>query len=131
VAPPDTDDSQYSGSGLEILAVPCNQFGGQEPGSHEDIKKFVEDKYHVTFPLFSKVCTRSRGQGARARHAPSAGGTQPGLSAWQVNVNGPSANSLFTYLKANALAKGSPFDIQWNFSKWLRRGDASRLRKGV
>ncbi|KAL1437748.1 hypothetical protein MTO96_048610 [Rhipicephalus appendiculatus] len=55
--------------GLRILAFPCNQFGGQEPGTEADIKKFVE-KYNVRFDMFSKV-----------------------------NVNGDKAHPLWKYLK--------------------------------
>lgn len=64
----------------------CDQFGGQESGSNEDIKRFAKGKYGVTFPLFSKV-----------------------------NVNGPSADPLFDYLKAQ---KGGE-DVKWNFTKFL------------
>ena len=38
-----------------VLGFPCNQFGGQEPGTNDDILKFTQEKYHVTFPLFAKV----------------------------------------------------------------------------
>lgn len=41
-------------SGLNILAFPCNQFGGQEPGTHEDIKQFAA-KYNAEFQMFSKI----------------------------------------------------------------------------
>lgn len=63
---------QYSSGaqGLRILAFPCNQFGGQEPGSAEDIKEFVK-KYNVTFDMFQKI-----------------------------DVNGGKEHPLFTYLKA-------------------------------
>ena len=46
---------KYKDQGLEILAFPCNQFGGQEPGTEKDIQKFCTDKYKVTFPMMSKV----------------------------------------------------------------------------
>ncbi len=41
--------------GFAVLAFPCDCFGNQEPGSDAEIKAFAEDKYGVTFPLFSKV----------------------------------------------------------------------------
>ena len=41
--------------GFEILAFPCNDFGGQEPGTNEEIKQFCESKYNVSFKLFDKV----------------------------------------------------------------------------
>jgi len=46
---------KYKDQGLEILAFPCNQFGGQESGTNEEIKTFCDTKYNVTFPLFDKV----------------------------------------------------------------------------
>jgi glutathione peroxidase len=46
---------KYRGQGLEILGVPCNQFGGQEPGADEEIAEFCERNFGVTFPLPSKA----------------------------------------------------------------------------
>ena len=46
---------KYKDQGLAILGFPCNQFGGQEPGSNEEIKEFCSSKYEVTFPLFDKL----------------------------------------------------------------------------
>ncbi len=46
---------KYAAQGVTVLGIPCNDFGGQEPGSNEDIKTFCEGRYQVTFPLFSKV----------------------------------------------------------------------------
>ena len=63
----------YRDRGLEILAFPCNQFANQEPGSEEEIQKFCETQYNVTFPLFSKV-----------------------------KVKGPDAHPLFKYLTESA-----------------------------
>ncbi|RLN57196.1 hypothetical protein BBP00_00007624 [Phytophthora kernoviae] len=61
---------KYKDEGLEILAFPCNQFAGQEPGTNEEIIEFVK-QYNVTFPLFEKN-----------------------------DVNGSDARPVFTYLKA-------------------------------
>ena len=41
--------------GLVVIGFPCNQFGGQEPGTEKDIQKFCSDKYKVTFPMMSKI----------------------------------------------------------------------------
>mmetsp|Transcript_53514 Transcript_53514/g.138348 ORF Transcript_53514/g.138348 Transcript_53514/m.138348 type:complete len:118 (-) Transcript_53514:364-717(-) len=60
---------RLSPQGFEVLAFPCNQFGGQEPGTDDEIKAFT-DGYGVTFPIFAKV-----------------------------DVNGPNAHPLFVYLK--------------------------------
>jgi glutathione peroxidase-family protein len=46
---------KYQDKGFEILAFPCNQFNGQEPGTNTKIKEFCSSKYGVTFPLFSKI----------------------------------------------------------------------------
>lgn len=81
--------------GLAVLAFPCDQFGGQEPGSAGDIRD-AYDRYGVDFPVFEKS-----------------------------DVNGPRAHPLFTYLKKATAGqpvpnKGLPRDeVQWNFTKWL------------
>ena len=49
---------QYKDKGFEILAFPSNDFGGQEPGSNADIKKFCELKFKTTFPLFAKIAVK-------------------------------------------------------------------------
>ncbi len=46
---------EYGAKGFSVLGFPCNQFGGQEPGSNEEIKQFCTSKYDVTFPLFDKI----------------------------------------------------------------------------
>jgi glutathione peroxidase len=53
---------EYKGKGLVVLGFPSNDFGGQEPGSEQDIKKFCSTRYHVTFPMFQKVKTKGEGQ---------------------------------------------------------------------
>jgi len=75
--------------GLEILAFPCNQFGSQEPGTNEEIKKFAQEKYGAEYPLFSKI-----------------------------KVNGDSADPIYKFLrsKKGGLLGSS---IKWNFTKFL------------
>lgn len=46
---------KYKGQGLEVVGVPCNQFGGQEPGSADEIQSFCSNKYGVTFDLLGKT----------------------------------------------------------------------------
>lgn len=46
---------KYREEGLEVLGVPCNQFGGQEPGADEEIAEFCERNFGVSFPLTSKA----------------------------------------------------------------------------
>ena len=81
---------KYHEQGLEILGFPCNQFGGQEPGSETDIQEFCTVKFGVTFPLFSKI-----------------------------KVNGPDAHPLFPFLKERALGEEGKKPIKWNFTKFL------------
>lgn len=46
---------KYKAKGFTVLGFPCNQFGGQEPGTNEEIKQFCSSKYNVTFPIFDKI----------------------------------------------------------------------------
>jgi glutathione peroxidase len=50
--------AEMSGRGFAVLGFPSNEFGGQEPGSPEQIQKFCSTKYSVTFPLFAKCATK-------------------------------------------------------------------------
>ena len=80
---------KYKDQGFEVLGFPCNQFGGQDPGSDEEIGTFCQKNYGVTFTMFSKV-----------------------------NVKGPEAHTIFRYLTNNSkgvLGNG----IKWNFTKFL------------
>ena len=52
---------KYKGQGFEVLAFPANEFGGQEPGTNEQIKEFCSTKYKVSFPLFSKIVVKGKG----------------------------------------------------------------------
>ncbi|MBS1710034.1 MAG: glutathione peroxidase [Armatimonadetes bacterium] len=49
---------KYKDKGLVVMGFPANEFGGQEPGSNEEIKKFCTGKYDVTFPMFSKIVVK-------------------------------------------------------------------------
>ncbi len=80
----------YAARGFTVVGVPCNQFGGQEPGSAEDIAEFCSSTYGVTFPMTEKV-----------------------------DVNGESRHPLFTELTLVAVAGGEPGDVSWNFEKFL------------
>jgi glutathione peroxidase len=46
---------KYRAKGFTVLGFPCNQFGGQEPGTNQEIKQFCSSKYQVSFPLFDKI----------------------------------------------------------------------------
>jgi glutathione peroxidase len=75
--------------GFSVLGFPCNQFGGQEPGTAQEIATFCSQKYDVTFPMFAKI-----------------------------DVNGSHAHPLFNHLK-NAKSGLLGASIKWNFTKFL------------
>jgi len=52
---------KYKDKGLTIIGVPANEFGHQEPGTNEEIKKFCSSKYSVTFPMLAKVVVKGEG----------------------------------------------------------------------
>jgi glutathione peroxidase len=81
---------QYRDRGFTILGVPCNQFGGQEPGTAEEIATFCSTNYGVAFPLLEKV-----------------------------EVNGDQRHPLYQELTEVPDAEGTAGDIQWNFEKFL------------
>jgi glutathione peroxidase len=87
---------EYSERGLTVLGFPCNQFGGQEPGSPEEIGAFCSKNYGVTFPMFEKLA-----------------------------VNGPERHPLYKELTAVADANGKAGDIEWNFEKFLVGADGT------
>lgn len=77
------------GSGFTVLAFPCNQFGGQEPGSEAEILEFATSRYQVNFPMFAKV-----------------------------EVNGAGTCDLYTWLKRERPEDTGKQDIPWNFTKF-------------
>ena len=81
---------RYADKGFTVLGVPCNQFGGQEPGSAEEIATFCSTTYGVSFPLTEKV-----------------------------DVNGQRRHPLYQQLTTTPDAEGQAGDIQWNFEKFL------------
>lgn len=81
---------RYKDRGFSVLGVPCNQFGGQEPGSPEEIATFCSTTYGVTFPLTEKV-----------------------------DVNGPDQHPLYAQLTEIADSEGEAGDVKWNFEKFL------------
>ncbi len=85
---------KYEPRGFTVVGFPCNQFGGQEPGTAEEIQTFCSTSYGVTFPLTEKV-----------------------------EVNGPGRHPLYDVLTPVATASGKHGDIQWNFEKFLVSGD--------
>ena len=93
---------QFASRGFSVVGFPCNQFGGQEPGTAGEIQEFCSVSYGVTFPMFDKI-----------------------------EVNGPGRHPVYTELTQVADASGAAGDIQWNFEKFLLRPDgtvAARFR---
>ncbi|KAK9279090.1 hypothetical protein L1049_012765 [Liquidambar formosana] len=80
---------KYKPQGFEILAFPCNQFGGQEPGSNPEIKQFACTRFKAEFPIFDKV-----------------------------DVNGPNTAPVYQFLKSSAGGFLGDL-IKWNFEKFL------------
>jgi glutathione peroxidase len=81
---------QYREQGFEVLAFPCNQFGGQEPGNASEIAEFCKVNFGLTFPLMEKV-----------------------------DVNGDDASPLFDWMKAEKPGLMGSTAIKWNFTKFL------------
>ncbi len=90
----------YGPRGLAVLGFPCNQFGGQEPGTEAEIASFCDTRFGVTFDLFAKV-----------------------------EVNGPDAHPLFRLLKAEAPGLLGTEAIKWNFTKFLVGRDGRVIRR--
>ena len=80
----------YKDRDFVVIGFPCNQFGGQEPGSDQEIGKFCDINYSVTFPIFSKI-----------------------------KVNGPEAHPQFKLLKSDKPGIFRTQSIKWNFTKFL------------
>lgn len=69
---------EFAGSGFQVLGFPCNDFGGQEPGSAEEIGSFCRDKFGVTFPMFAKVKVKGDGLSPIYERLIAATGKTPG-----------------------------------------------------
>ncbi|KAL6762546.1 glutathione peroxidase [Haematococcus lacustris] len=87
---------KYKEQGLSIIGAPCNQFGGQEPGSEAEIVSFCQRNYGVGFPILTKL-----------------------------EVNGENTHPLYQWLKGSKKMMGLKTDISWNFEKFLvdRKGE--------
>ncbi|MBD9368630.1 glutathione peroxidase [Xanthomonas sp. XNM01] len=90
----------YASRGLVVLGFPCNQFGGQDPGSEAEIAQFCQVNYGVSFPMMAKV-----------------------------EVNGPGAHPLWQWLKAERPGLFGTQRIKWNFTKFLVDRDGHALRR--
>jgi glutathione peroxidase len=73
---------KYKDKGFTVLGFPCNQFGGQEPGSNEEIKEFCTSKYSVSFPLFDKLEVKGPNQHPLYKALSGKEGAFPGDVKW-------------------------------------------------
>jgi glutathione peroxidase len=81
---------KFHAKGFAVLGFPCNQFGGQEPGSSEEIAGFCTSTYGVSFPMFAKI-----------------------------NVNGAETHPVYQFLKEEKKGLFGTEAIKWNFTKFL------------
>ena len=90
----------YGERGFSVLAFPCNQFGGQEPGSEAEIQSFCDLNYQTSFPLFGKI-----------------------------EVNGAASHPLFIHLKEQSPGVLGSKRIKWNFTKFLINQQGEVVRR--
>ncbi len=90
----------YAAQGLVVLGFPCNQFGGQDKGSNDEIAGFCQLNYGVSFPMMGKI-----------------------------DVNGAGADPLYQWLKAQAPGLLGTQAIKWNFTKFLVGRDGQVLKR--
>ena len=90
----------YGDRGFSVIGFPCNQFGGQEPGTAEEIETFCSIKYGVSFPMTEKI-----------------------------EVNGPGRHPIYDELTKVADADGHAGDIRWNFEKFLVGRDGNVIAR--
>ena len=88
--------SRLADRGFAVVGFPCNQFGGQEPGTTEEIEEFCSLTYGVTFPMFEKI-----------------------------EVNGEGRHPIYDELTSVPDAAGEAGDVQWNFEKFLLGPDGT------
>jgi glutathione peroxidase len=86
--------------GFTVIGFPCNQFGGQEPGTAEQIQTFCSNSYGVTFPLTEKI-----------------------------EVNGPGRHPIYRELALVPDATGHTGDVRWNFEKFVISADGSKITR--
>ncbi len=91
---------KYSKKGLVVIGVPCNQFGGQEPGTAAQIDEFCSTTYGISFPMTEKIA-----------------------------VNGADRHPIYAQLTAVADASGHSGDIRWNFEKFVVSADGATITR--
>jgi glutathione peroxidase len=91
---------KYGEQGLAVLGFPCNQFGGQEPGTAKEIAEFCRSNYGVKFDMFAKV-----------------------------DVNGKQATPVYQYLTSKEAVGDKAGPVRWNFEKFLVARDGSVVKR--
>ena len=92
--------NRYKDKGFNVLGFPCNQFGGQEPGSNEDIEQFACTRFKAEFPLMDKV-----------------------------DVNGDKANPLWDFMKKEQTGILGTTSVKWNFTSFLVGPDGKVVKR--
>jgi len=91
---------ELKGQRFTVIGFPCNQFGGREPGTAEEIQTFCSTNYGVTFPIMEKI-----------------------------EVNGPNRNDIYKELTQLKDDSGHTGDIQWNFEKFVVSADGTKVTR--
>jgi glutathione peroxidase len=91
---------KYAPQGFTVVGFPCNQFGGQEPGTSEEIATFCATNYGITFPIMEKI-----------------------------EVNGAGRNDVYKTLTQIPDASGHKGDIRWNFEKFIVSADGTKVTR--
>jgi glutathione peroxidase len=91
---------RFAEQGFAVVGFPSNQFGGQEPGTADEIAEFCSATYGVSFPMFEKI-----------------------------DVNGPDRHPVYQELTTVPDETGEAGDVQWNFEKFLLRPDGTVARR--
>jgi glutathione peroxidase len=73
---------KYKDQGFVVLGFPANDFGGQEPGTNQEIKTFCNRKYNVTFPMYSKISVKGRDEAALYKYLIKEDPTHSGDIKW-------------------------------------------------
>lgn len=92
--------SKYKSQGFTVLAFPCNQFAGQEPGTESEIQQFACQRFNAEFPIMAKV-----------------------------DVNGDHAHPLWAYLKKTVPGILGTESIKWNFTSFLVDGNGVPIER--
>ena len=104
---------KYQAQGLEILDFPCNQFGGQAPGTQEEIHTFCTTNYHTTFTQFQKLEVNGEGESPLFAYLKEKQGFQG------FDSEHPIGKLLDDMLKKQDPDYAQSADIKWNFTKFL------------